>query len=203
MIRFSDSFQFKIPAVLVGAFLLVLGAILLVFSTLGKQMLEEHAWREVVLSGRGIVWQLGQRVAHAESLVTALSHLGKALPRDAALTQALVRQVMDSEGSEAFIAGGGLWPEPYRFQAGRERRSFFWGRDAAGTLQYYDGYNDPQGPGYHHEEWYVPARHLGPGGLFWSKSYMDPYSYQPMVTVTAPMYRDESFYGVTTIDLKL
>ena len=32
---------------------------------------------------------------------------------------------------------------------------------------------------------------------------MDPYSYQPMVTVTVPMYRDSRFYGVSTIDLKL
>jgi hypothetical protein len=32
---------------------------------------------------------------------------------------------------------------------------------------------------------------------------MDPYSYQPMVTVTVPMYRDELFYGVSSVDLKL
>jgi len=62
---------------------------------------------------------------------------------------------------------------------------------------------DPEGAGYHNEEWYVPAKRLGEGRAFWSRSYMDPYSYQPMVTVTVPMFRDTERYGVSTIDLKL
>ena len=32
---------------------------------------------------------------------------------------------------------------------------------------------------------------------------MDPYSYEPMVTCTAPMYKNKEFIGVSTVDLKL
>ncbi|HWS03376.1 MAG TPA: EAL domain-containing protein [Gammaproteobacteria bacterium] len=203
MSRFWRSLQFRIPAVFVSAFVLALAAILVVLSTYGKRLLEDYAKREVMLSGQNIVAELGGRIAYAESLAGALANLGEGLAHDAALTQSLVKEVMDSSGTEAFIAGGGLWPEPYQFDPQQERRSFFFGRDAAGALQYLDGYNAPEGAGYHQEEWYVPARHMPPGGAFWSKSYMDPYSYQPMVTVTAPMHRAGRFYGVTTIDLKL
>lgn len=49
----------------------------------------------------------------------------------------------------------------------------------------------------------MPATHLRQGEAFWSRSYMDPYSYQPMVTVTVTMHRDGAFYGVSTVDLKL
>lgn len=101
------------------------------------------------------------------------------------------------------VAGGGVWPEPYRFEKNMERRSFFWGRDKSGLLKYYDDYNDPAGKGYHNEEWYVVARHAGPGRCFWSKSYVDPYSLEPMVTCTVGTFEEEKFTGVVTVDLKL
>jgi len=203
MFKFWNSLQYKIPTVFIAAFLLLLAAMFTVFSTIGKSLLEEQAYKEVILSGKNIVSELGNRIAFAESLAIAVANLGETLPRDESLTRMLVEHVLNYQGAESFIAGGGLWPEPHQFDAAVERRSFFWGRDAAGVLQYFDDYNAPSGPGYHHEEWYVPARYLKRGEVFWSKSYMDPYSYQPMVTVAVPMFREQQFYGVSTVDLKL
>ena len=203
MSGFRDSLQFKIPAVFVLAFVLVLTAIFGVLSTVGKTLLERQAHEQVRLAGQNIVSELGRQVALAESLATALANLGERLPQDAQLTRTLAEHVLDREGSEALIAGGGLWPAPFAFDPAVERRSFFWGRESSGALRYYDDYNAQDGPGYHHEEWYAPATHLADGEAFWSKSYMDPYSYQPMVTVTVPMYREGRFYGVSTVDLKL
>lgn len=204
MRNFWNSLQFRIPTLFIVSFLLILAAIFGVFSTIGKELFERQAYRQVVLSGQNIVSELGRRIALAESLATSLANLGEKLPsHDDAGNRELLEHLINYEGTEAFIAGGGLWPEPYQYDPATERRSFFWGRDSEGELRYYDDYNNPEGPGYHHEEWYVPARYLGRGQAFWSKSYMDPYSYQPMVTVTVPMFRNDKFYGVSTIDLKL
>ena len=203
MKNFWNSLQVRIPLVFISSFLLVLAAIVGVFSTVGKRLLTNHAYEQVIMSGRNIVAELGSRIALAESLAAAMANLGEELPANDELNRHLIEKLIEYEGTEAFIAGGGIWPEPYRYDPAVERRSFFWGRDKAGKLQFYDDYNNPEGPGYHHEEWYVPARYLREGEAFWSKSYMDPYSYQPMVTVTLPMYRDSRFYGVSTIDLKL
>ncbi|MBF0196141.1 MAG: response regulator [Planctomycetes bacterium] len=104
---------------------------------------------------------------------------------------------------QSFVAGGGIWPEPDAFRDGVIRRSFFWGREQNGSLKYYDDYNDPAGKGYHNEEWYVPSRWLKEGEVFWSKSYMDPYSYQPMVTCTSPIFEKGVFAGCSTIDIQL
>ena len=203
MKSFRNSLQFRIPAVFIVSFLFVLTAIFTVFTTVGKSLLERQTYKEVILSGQNIVSELGTRIALAESLATALANLGEVLPQDDRLHKQVMQHVINYEGTETFIAGGGIWPAPYKYDPAIERRSFFWGRDGAGQLRYYDDYNRPEGPGYHEEEWYVPAKHLQEGKAFWSKSYMDPYSYQPMVTVTVPMYRDSVFYGVSTIDLKL
>lgn len=203
MREFWNSLQFKIPTVFIISFLLILAAIFGVFATIGKNLLDEQAYKQVILSGQNIVSELGTRIALAESLAIALANLGEELPPDDALVKKLAKHIIDLEGSEAFIAGGGLWPEPYKYDPRIERRSFFWGRDQDSLLQYFDDYNNPDGPGYHQEEWYVPAKYTQNDRPFWSKSYMDPYSYQPMVTVTVPMYNGKVFYGVSTIDLKL
>ena len=203
MRHFWHSLQFRIPTVFLAFFLLILIAVVAVFSTLGRSLLEEQAYTQVLLTGENIVAELGKRTTLAESLAISLANLGEQLPQDDTLTNQVVMHVLDHEGSEHFIAGGGIWPAPYRYHPDIERRSFFWGRDSDGLLQYFDDYNNPDGPGYHHEEWYVPATHLEEGEVFWSRSYMDPYSYQPMVTVTVPMYREGRFYGVSTVDLKL
>jgi diguanylate cyclase (GGDEF)-like protein len=200
---FWNSLQFRVSALFIVFFLLILAAIFGVLSTVGKPLLEKQAHEQVILAGQNIVSELGRRIALAESLATSLANLGEQLLPDDEVNKELTEHILNYEGTESFIAGGGLWPAPYQYDPKVERRSFFWGRDSQGVLKYYDDYNDPSGPGYHHEEWYVPAKHLQEGEAFWSKSYMDPYSYQPMVTVTVPMYRRQAFYGVSTVDLKL
>lgn len=138
-----NSLQFRIPAVFVAALLLLLAAVFGVFTTLGRNLLERQAFEQVALSGENIVCELRTRTALAQSLAVSLANLGEALPREAELTKRLALHVLDYEGSEHFIAGGGLWPAAYRFAPEAERRSFFWGRDASGLLQYFDDCNDP------------------------------------------------------------
>jgi hypothetical protein len=62
------------------------------------------------MSGRNIVAELGSRTALAESLASALANLGEQLPPDDALNKRLIAKLINYEGTEAFIAGGGIWP---------------------------------------------------------------------------------------------
>ena len=57
----------------------------------------------------------------------------------------------------------------WKFNIEKERDSYFWGRDKNNQLIFYDDYNLIDGPGYHHQEWYVPARYKEPGEVYWSK----------------------------------
>ncbi len=111
--------------------------------------------------------------------------------------------LIDLKSEEDFIAGGGIWPEPYAFDKNAARRSFFWGRNKSGILEYFDDYNKMEGTGYHHEEWYVPVRLLPKNTVYWSQAYTDPYTLQSMVTCSTPIYIKNKFFGVATIDIKL
>jgi signal transduction histidine kinase/CheY-like chemotaxis protein len=197
------SLAVRIPLTFIAIMLLFVATFLLVMELKGKPLLMELSNENVKQTGASIVKHLGQRIELTESLVTAMANAGEALPQDDALHMEVIRNILDYEGTEHFIAGGGIWPEPYRYDPNIERHSFFWGREQSNALKYYDDYNHPAGSGYHQEEWYVPAKLIKPGQIYWSRSYMDPYSYQSMVTATAPMFRDGRFYGVATVDIKL
>ncbi len=183
--------------------LLVMAANYLVLDTRGRAVLVEQTGKLNDGLGQTIILKLRERLAATESLTTSLANLGTVLEKDPAIFTRVVPHLMSQAGMEELIAGGGIWPEPGAFKEGVVRHSFFWGRMEDGSLAFFDDYNDPQGTGYHQEEWYVPARFLKPGQVYWSRSYMDPYSREPMVTCTVPMWQDGRFTGVATIDLKL
>ncbi|MCP4673448.1 MAG: PAS domain S-box protein, partial [Desulfobacula sp.] len=177
--------------------------IVVVIQTVGKSLIIKENYKFIEQKGRTVIAQLGQQVSYVEAMSKSLANVAQTLPNDAALFKKTIPQILYGNNYRAKIAGGGIWPEPYAFEPGTERRSFFWGCDAENRPLYFDSYNDPAGLGYHHEEWYVPARYLKHTDSFWSKSYIDPYSNEPMVTCTTPIYKNNQFKGVSTVDLKL
>ncbi|MCB1643145.1 MAG: diguanylate cyclase, partial [Xanthomonadales bacterium] len=182
----------------------LIGIVLLVFYWRGYELLTDRERAQASSAALRLAGELGQHLALAEGLAASLANLGEVLPPDAALWQRSLPHVLDLEARDSLIAGGGLWPEPGAFAPDVERSSFFWGRDANGRLQFFDDYNATDGPGYHREEWYVPARHQQPGRCYWSRSYQDPYTAEPMVTCSVPMFGARGrFTGVSTVDLRL
>ncbi|MBX7058583.1 MAG: SpoIIE family protein phosphatase [Leptospirales bacterium] len=177
-----------------------MAGIALIMSTKAKDLVVQESARLVEQQGNNAIAEIGQRSLQIEALARSLAAVGVKVPHDISLVQRVAPRVIDFD-SDRDVAGGGLWPEPFRFLPGVERRSFFYGRDNQGALQYFDDYN--HGRGYHHDEWYPVVRYSRDGKCFWSKSYMDPYSYQPMVTCTVAMRQEQDFIGVATIDLKL
>ncbi|MBL8299245.1 MAG: hypothetical protein JNN30_12980 [Rhodanobacteraceae bacterium] len=188
-----------VAALLVTAW--IVAGVMLVMNREAKTFLEQEAYRLVEQMGNTVVTGLGARLDEIAALNRSLAATSSILPKD---EQAFMTSLpgLINYGGDKGVAGGGYWPEPHRFSADRERRSFFWGRDQSDALQYFDDYNQ-SGPGYHNEEWYVPARFVPDNQCYWSQSYSDPYSFQPMVTCTVPLREGGALNAVTTIDLRL
>jgi diguanylate cyclase (GGDEF)-like protein len=202
-VRWYHSLLFRTPLVFVFLLVVLIISLNLIMARIGRPRMEEQSFRLVNQVGNTMVAQLGERIAVAETLARAMATSAAYLPLRVEDHMRLIPRLMEQLGPSSYIIGGGAWYEPYAFAPRLERRSFFWSRNAAGTLEFVADYNDPRGAGYHHEEWYVPGRFLPPGKVFWSRSYMDPHTYVPMVTCTAPIYRADRFVGVVTVDLKL
>jgi len=131
-------------------------AIYAVMTLGGKPQLVAAGTEAAEQSANAITRQLAMQVNRIEGTTAAMAHLAETLPHDEALFKATLPNVIDSQG-DAAIAGGGVWPEPDRFTAGTERRSFFWARNASNGLDYSDAYNAAQTPSYPAESWYTGA----------------------------------------------
>ena len=172
----------------------------------------ENRAREVIVQqtdklndeiGKTITLSLREKLSIAESLGRTIAKLTAVMDKDPLEYQRIFPQIYNQQGMENMIAGGGIWPEPFAFDSAKERASFFWARNADGKLEFLDDYNEPQGRGYHREEWYVPVRYLDKNQVYWSRSYQDPHSMESMVTCSVPIWVNDEFKGVVTVDLRL
>lgn len=199
----SQSMLFKVSLFMILFTILVFLSIVLSISYIKKSELEKSAFSNAVIVSQKVASELEQKKIRAKILAMTLANFGEIMNDDEAYNKIAVKKLLDIEELGKFIAGGGIWPEPFALDKNKERDSYFFGRNREGTLSFYNDYNNPTSLGYHHEDWYIPAKKLKEGEAYWSKSYVDPYSFEPMVTVTIPMYKQEVFIGVSTIDVML
>ncbi|PKG81369.1 sensor domain-containing phosphodiesterase [Colwellia sp. 75C3] len=202
-VQSKNTILFKFSLGLSMQILVMIAAIYIVIDLVAKDYLVKKNKELIDEIGSHIVSEISQRISIAETLTRNLAAAGETLPKDPQLFFNVIPQMLDIQENQDFIAGGGVWPEPEQFTPGVARRSFFWGRDSLGKLQYFDQYNDIESTGYHSEEWYVPSRYSQQGECLWSKSYMDPYTLAPMVTCTVAMFNQQKFAGNATVDVSL
>jgi len=202
-IEYINSISFKVKAfILLFSFILII-SIYLVFSLFNNQELKQGAFHTTILTAKKVNAQFEQQINRMEMLAITLANLGTTMSNDHKHNRDILKKLLNIQGHENFIAGSGIWPEPYAFDKTKKRNSYFFRRNKEGILDFYNNYNDTKTPDYHNQEWYLPAKYYKEGDVYWSKLYIDPYSLQAMVTATAPMYRDGVFIGVSTVDVIL
>lgn len=203
-VRWYNSLQFVLSFNGLIVFVVSILGLFIVTLSIVKQQLMDSEKKLLIQAGNSIVVDIGQITKSTETLTWAIADIAEKLPRDKALFKNVIASVIEQKGLEKLVAGGGIWPEAYQFDENFERHSFFWARDESSVLTFLDDYNSPNGKGYHHEEWYVPVKHIPRDGCYWSNSYSDPYSGVPMVTCSVPMKSEAGhFSGLATIDIKL
>lgn len=169
----------------------------------GRPLVQDISHQKQHLIGQNIALAITQKLRLIEGITYSIANTANSLPKNKALFKQVIPELLGHNSQQQLIAGGGVWPEPYEFEPETERNSFFWARAANEKLTFLNDYNKPGTPPYYKEEWYLPAQYLSGDSIYWSKSYTDPYSQQPMVTCTSPIYKNDIFAGVATVDLKL
>ena len=179
----------------------LIGGLTWAIDTKGKKLVFDESSRLIQQTGNNAVSNLTVRSREVAGLTRTLGLTAEQLPKSESTFNNFMPSFIDFQ-NDLGIAGGGVWPEPFKFAPQKQKNSFFWGREADGSLKYFDDYNQSS-TGYHNEEWYVIAKYLAPGRCFWSGSYIDPFSQQPMVTCTVATEANGEFTGAVTIDLRL
>jgi diguanylate cyclase (GGDEF)-like protein len=198
----SDT-NFKISTGFLLATFTLLSILAFVLQSELREKLERDSSKQVEASGNAIVAELIKQTSLVHSLAETLSTTIKSIPFSDSVYHQLLPKFINITHSSNLVAGGGIWPEPYQLDPKKRRNSYFWGKDENGILEFYNDYNLDNGKGYHNEEWYVPAKFLADDKCYWSRSYIDPFSKEPMVTCTLPIRKNNQFIGASTIDMKL
>ncbi|WP_082035649.1 PAS domain-containing protein [Shewanella sp. cp20] len=201
--QWKNSLTFKFTIVqFVVAVLIIASSIWLIFSTEKKH----HMDTQLSLSqnyGLAVIEQLQQVTSKIETLANTIGIVGETYRGEDEVVKELIPSLLDIGERHQLIAGGGIWPEPGMFGKQKTRNSFFWARDKHDEFQYLDNYNSADDPGYHQAFWYLPAKYFQDGHTHWSKSYVDPYTKEVMITASVPMRADHNFIGVATVDIAL
>lgn len=188
-----------VAALLVAAW--IAGGIFLIMQWQGRSYLDAQSHLLIEQSGNTVVSALTTRLQEITALNRSLAATSSVLPKSDDVFLRDLPSVIDF-GGDPGVAGGGFWPEPYMFSPDRERRAFFWGRGANNLLEYTNGPNEADSP-YYNEEWYVPSKYEAGNRCYWSASYIDPHTFEPMVTCTTPIRQGEKLIGVTSLDMRL
>ncbi|WP_347900491.1 methyl-accepting chemotaxis protein [Pseudomonas purpurea] len=104
---------------------------------------------------------------------------------------------------ELKVFGGGIWPLPGQREAGRNKFSTFWHRDASGKLAVNTFWNSDAAPNYYDQAWYKGGMQTPRGQCAWAAAYKDDASAEPRTNCAMAITRDGVPYGVSTIDVTL
>lgn len=111
---------------------------------------------------------------------------------------ALVDQYQDVN-----VFGGGIWPLPEKREAGRNKFSTFFARNASNQLEENTYWNSEAAPNYYEQVWYKSGLASPAGQCAWAKAYQDDASPQPRTNCAMAIAKDGQPWGVATIDVTL
>ncbi|MHC8371889.1 methyl-accepting chemotaxis protein [Pseudomonas sp. MDT1-85] len=121
---------------------------------------------------------------------------------DSAAIDTVLPGLVDQYG-ELKVFGGGIWPLPGQREAGRNKFSTFWHRDASGKLAVNTFWNSDAAPNYYDQAWHKGGMQTPRGQCAWAAAYKDDASAEPRTNCAMAIQKNGAAYGVSTIDVTL
>ncbi|MDU6925317.1 methyl-accepting chemotaxis protein [Franconibacter helveticus] len=102
------------------------------------------------------------------------------------------------------VFGGGIWPLPEKREAGRQKFSTFFARNASTRqLEVNTYWNSEAAPSYYEQVWYKAGLAAPAGQCAWANAYQDDASPQPRTNCAMAITKAGEPWGVATIDVTL
>ncbi|GIU45693.1 sensor histidine kinase [Shewanella sairae] len=185
---------------------LVIAAVIIIASvwflkSIEKDRLVDNQTELSINLGKTIVAKLQQKTSRIENLAVTIGALAESYQENPQQLNNLVPAILNQSGQQEVILGGGVWPEPFIFNKIKQKNSYFWSRNYADELIKINDYNAENISAYFNESWYIPAKFYPTDTTYWSKSYVDPFTKNAMITASVPMWSQHEFIGVATVDV--
>ncbi len=199
--RWYNSVKIK----LIGFFLMIsvvfLVTMLSVLNMLKEDSLSTNASKEINLATIKILNNLQNTKYRLEEIVVALASVSQDL-KYSEDRRGIVKNILTANNSR-LITSGGIWFEHYALDKDKKDCNFFFDRKEDGKFLLIEDYTKKSSTHYHQTEFYLTAKYLNRGETYWTKVYTDPVTKIHMITVISPIYKDNKFIGVASLDVKV
>ena len=184
---------------MVGFFLLVaivfLTTMVIIFSMIREEALIATAPEKASTATSEILREIMIVQNRMEEIVLTLASVAKEEIQNINTLKAIF-----TADKRAMIVSGGIWFEPYAKKKDEKNHLHFFKKDQNDTFiedkEYFSlGYRDM--------EFYLSAKYLEEGETFWTKAYYDAVTHVRMITVVSPIYKNDTFIGVASVDLEI
>ncbi|MEE9355269.1 MAG: EAL domain-containing protein [Methylococcaceae bacterium] len=199
-VRWYNSLSHRITVLFVVVLLLFITTTAVILNTTGNQLLEEESLHQCKKVGQQSANLILHKINTTIIIGKTIAGLANSNATDPQLFKQRLIDLFNSFSKDTFIHGGGVWPEQHRSEGKNPGMTgFFWARKPQGGVRFYE-ISDTH---YQKESWYSFAKKAPDQDVHWGKLYLDPVSKARLVTASFPLYSQNKFQGVITLDLDL
>jgi len=200
--KWYDSIKVKLIGFFIIISLFFLLFLISSFSLLKESLVEKRAVEKARISTINIVDRMTDTKIKMEKSVIILASLIVDQRKNKAHDSKIILDLMNTMSDE-HVPSGGVWYEPYLYEPTKKNAFIFFNRENAKKFTLVENYVIPNGKNYREMEFYVLGKQLKKGETFWTKVYTDPVTKVKMLTVVSPIYRENTFLGVASIDMEV
>lgn len=192
---------YSVKTKLLGFFLLVaavfLTTIVIIFSIIKEDALIKQASQSTTAATSEILRGIKNIQGKMEERVLTLASVAKEENHNINVINAIF-----SVDKKSTVVSGGVWFEPYAKSTNEKDHYHFFQKTQKGVFKERKDYDD-DGMNYRDKEFYRFGKSLKEGETFWTKVYLDPHLNSQMITIVAPIYKNNKFIGVANLNLKI
>jgi len=197
--KWYHSIKFK----LIGFFMIIsivfIVTMFSVLTMLKQDALVENASKEVNLATIKILNNLQNTKYRLEEIVLALASVGE---NRSSINKETIKNILKANNSN-LITSGGIWLDSYIYDNKTKYYNCFFNRESSYKFNLIEDYIESSDNIYTKDEFYVVGKELKRGEIYWTKVYTDSVTNVKMITVVSPIYKNNIFLGVATLDIKV
>jgi len=200
--KWYESIKVKLIGFFVVVSLSFLIFIVASFSLFRESELKKNAVEKARLSTIHVIDKISHTKIKMEEDVRILANAAARDYADKKLDASVILTLINAMG-DAHVPSGGVWFEPYVLNPSKKDGVIFFNRDASKNFIPVENYLSDKPESYRDMEFYVLGKALQKGETFWTKVYTDPVTHVRMITVVAPIYQNNTFLGVASLDMEV
>jgi len=199
--KWYDSIKVKLLGFFIVISIVFLSAMIITFYFIRENNLQQNATTATTLATTDILNYIQNTQIKAEEIVLTLASVAKEEFGNKTIEQAVISSILSTDKQNSInIVSGGTWFEPYALHKDKKDYMLFFNRNKQKEFSLIKGYNAIN---YRDMKFYTLATETDNNTAAWTNVYIDPVTHISMITVVSPIYKNNTFIGVATLDIKI